>query len=70
MDPVIKNYRYTVSDVEHSGDYERFASAIIDGGGSITSISWSGEDGDDTIIRFTASTENIETIKSKIKELL
>lgn len=66
----LKKYRYTVPDIEHEGDYQPFASAITDGGGIIVNINWSGEDGDDAIIHFTAKPEQLESIKNKLIELL
>lgn len=64
-----QNYRYTVPDVEHEGDYQPFASAIRSGGGIIEYIDWT-EVGEDAIIHFAAYSNSIPIIQNKIKELL
>lgn len=65
----MKNYHYTVPEVEHEGDYQPFATAIRSGGGIIEYVDWT-EFGEDAIIHFAAYPNDLETIKSKIKELL
>lgn len=66
---MIKAYRYRVCDVEHPGDYEPFTTAIRSGGGIIEYIDWT-EVGEDAIIHFTVNPHDLETIKSKLQELL
>lgn len=65
----MKNYRYTVPDVEHEGDYQSFAAAIRSGGGIIDYIDWT-EVGEDAIIHFAAYPKDIPSIQNKINELL
>lgn len=65
-----KTYRYTVEDVEHPGDYERFVTAIREGGGEIIEIIWSGESGDEAVIRFSADFKDIFSIQELIQNLL
>lgn len=70
IDMPTKTYRYTVEDVEHPGDYERFATAIREGGGEIIEIIWSGESGDEAVIRFSANFKDIFCIQKLIQNLL
>lgn len=65
-----RNYCFSVHDVEHEGDYEPFATAIRNGGGEITRIDWSEEDGDDADIHFVASPNQLQAIRENINELL
>lgn len=55
-------------DVEHDGDVQHCKSLIIDNGGEINEVVWTGIENDDAYIVFSAPTEQqVQTIKSILK---
>jgi len=58
---------FYVPDCEHQGDIDHFKTIIIENGGHIKKVSWSGFDGDDAVIIYVC--DNFFT-KIKIKEAL
>lgn len=57
---------FFIPDVEHDGDVQYYKSLVLDNGGEIIKVAWSGEEDDDAYIVFTAPTkqqvDNIKTI--------
>ena len=54
-------------DAEHDGDIQHYKSLIIDNGGEIEEVVWTGED-DDAHIVFSAPTkQQVDNIKSILK---
>ncbi len=52
-------------DVEHEGDVQYAKSQIIDNGGTIDKVVWTGIEDDDAYIVFSAPTKHqVQTIKS------
>lgn len=52
-------------DVEHEGDVQYDKSQIIDNGGTIDKVVWTGIEDDDAYIVFSAPTkQQVQTIKS------
>ena len=56
-------------DAEHDGDIQHYKSLIIDSGGKIEEVVWTGVEDDDAYIVFSAPTkEQVDNIKSIIKD--
>ena len=56
-------------DVEHDGDVQHCKSLIIDNGGEIEEVVWTGVEDDDAYIVFSAPTkEQVDNIKSILKD--
>ena len=55
-------------DAEHDGDIQHYKSLIIDNGGEIEEVVWTGVEEDDAYIVFSAPTkEQVDNIKSILK---
>ena len=56
---------FFLNDVEHDGDVQHCKSLIIDNGGEIEEVVWTGVEDDDAYIVFSAPTkEQVDNIKS------
>ncbi len=56
-------------DAEHDGDIQHYKSLIIDSGGKIEEVVWTGNEDDDAYIVFSAPTkEQVDNIKSILKD--
>ena len=56
-------------DAEHDGDIQYYKSLIIDNGGEIDEVVWTGDEDDDAYIVFSAPTkEQVDNIKSILKD--
>ena len=56
-------------DAEHDGDIQHYKSLIIDNGGEVEEVVWTGVEDDDAYIVFSAPTkEQVDNIKSIIKD--
>ena len=52
-------------DAEHDGDIQHYKSLIIDNGGEVEEVVWTGVEDDDAYIVFSAPTkQQVQTIKS------
>lgn len=60
---------FFLNDVEHDGDVQHSKSLIIDNGGEIEEVVWTGVEDDDAYIVFSAPTkEQVDNIKSILKD--
>ena len=56
-------------DAEHDGDIQHYKSLIIDSGGKIEEVVWTGNEDDDAYIVFSAPTkQQVDNIKSILKD--
>ena len=56
-------------DAEHDGDIQHYKSLIIDKGGEVEEVVWTGVEDDDAYIVFSAPTkEQVDNIKSILKD--
>ena len=56
-------------DAEHDGDIQHYKSLIIDNGGEVEEVVWTGVEDDDAYIVFSAPTkEQVDNIKSILKD--
>ena len=56
-------------DAEHDGDIQHCKSLIIDNGGEVEEVVWTGVEDDDAYIVFSAPTkEQVDNIKSILKD--
>lgn len=56
-------------DAEHDGDILHYKSLIIDNGGEIDEVVWTGVEDDDAYIVFSAPTkEQVDNIKSILQD--
>jgi len=55
---------FYVPDCEHQGDIDYYRNIIIENGGHICKVSWSGEDGDEAVIVYESN--NINQIKNAL----
>ena len=56
-------------DAEHDGDIQHYKSLIIDSGGKIEEVVWTGNEDDDAYIVFSAPTkQQVDNIKSILRD--